>query len=558
MGQQRVLHFRSVACIVLLPLALHAGSGWARPTSSQEAELVVAGWRAESAEPFGARLGIKVADVRIVAAATGVPVYYVVHLSPGGFVVVSADDFVEPILAFTDAETFELSPGDPLAELIARDLTRRLTQAYAGSPGGIRAQSAPAAPSRWYELMARAGALQDELGILGQQTVSDVRITPFVKSRWAQGEICTRPGYNYYTPNHYPAGCAATSIAQVMYYYRRPADGVGQQSFTIRVADANQVALTRGGDGLGGPYRWDDMVAVPSCETTADQREAIGALCYDAGIATRTSYTRDGSSADAFVLADTLRKVFGFSNAINGASEGRNITGGLAGMVNPNLDAHYPVILGITGTTGHAVVVDGYGYDSSTQVRTLYHHLNMGWGGYNDLWYNLPDALDYDTIVSCIYNIFIEGKGEIISGRVVDTAGRPVPGAVVQATLRTRAYAEVTDKNGIYALVKVPSASAYSITAQKLGYFFTRQSITVGTSRNWGDYSGNRWSVDFIGRLAADSDRDNDVDFVDFARLAAGWQMTADAENPSWVSSYLDLMALARNWLTGATPHQRP
>jgi hypothetical protein len=182
----------------------------------------------------------------------------------------------------------------------------------------------------------------------------------------------------------------------------------------------------------------------------------------------------------------------------------------------------------------------------------------MGWGGYNDLWYNLPDVLDYDTVVSCIYNIFVEGKGEIISGRVVDTAGRPIAGTVVKATLRTRAYAEVTDKNGIYALVKVPSASSYTITAEKPGFVFTRQNVTTGTSRHWGDYSGNRWSVDFIGRLAADSDHDNDVDFVDFARLAAGWHRTANADDPSWASGYPDLIALARNWLTGAVPHSQP
>ena len=37
---------------------------------------------------------------------------------------------------------------------------------------------------------------------------------------------------------------------------------------------------------------------------------------------------------------------------------------------------------------GHAVVADGYGY----QHTTLYHHLNMGWNGFDDAWYNLPDV----------------------------------------------------------------------------------------------------------------------------------------------------------------------
>ena len=34
---------------------------------------------------------------------------------------------------------------------------------------------------------------------------------------------------------------------------------------------------------------------------------------------------------------------------------------------------------------GHEVIVDGYGYNSAT----LYHHLNLGWTGMADAWYNL-------------------------------------------------------------------------------------------------------------------------------------------------------------------------
>ena len=57
-------------------------------------------------------------------------------------------------------------------------------------------------------------------------------------------------------------------------------------------------------------------------------------------------------------------------------------------MINPNLDARFPVLLGIIDpqAIGHEVVVDGYGYTSAT----LYHHLNLGWSGTADAWYNLP------------------------------------------------------------------------------------------------------------------------------------------------------------------------
>ena len=90
------------------------------------------------------------------------------------------------------------------------------------------------------------------------------------------------------------------------------------------------------------------------------------------------------------------------------------------------------------GNSGHAVLVDGYGYDQSTRIKTLYHHLNMGWAGYNDLWYNLPEIGDYDTVPACIYNVFPTGTGEIISGRVTDATGWPILGVTVKTTLQAQ------------------------------------------------------------------------------------------------------------------------
>ena len=73
-----------------------------------------------------------------------------------------------------------------------------------------------------------------------------------------------------------------------------------------------------------------------------------------------------------------LVSTFKYANAVKAYNSGNNIGDGLIEMLNPNLDAKDPVILGIKkGLSGHAVVCDGYGYNS----LTLYHHLNRGWSG---------------------------------------------------------------------------------------------------------------------------------------------------------------------------------
>ena len=83
---------------------------------------------------------------------------------------------------------------------------------------------------------------------------------------------------------------------------------------------------------------------------------------------------------------------------------------------------------------GHAILADGYGY----QGGVIYHHLNMGWSGSMDLWYNLPNIEDsgftlFNNIYKCVYNVYPDGDGEIISGRTLDGNGLPVDGVTVTA-----------------------------------------------------------------------------------------------------------------------------
>jgi hypothetical protein len=212
-------------------------------------------------------------------------------------------------------------------------------------------------------------------------------------------------------------------MAQLMRHHQHPATGIGVNEFTIRVDNVEQTAYTRGGDGSGGPYQWSDMVLAHDCSTSEMQRQAIGTLCYDAGVAVKMGYSTGASSASTYAATEAFKTVFKYSHAVRGynwdsvSKDFHNIGPGLNGMVNPNRDAGNPVILAIVREDGgHAVLCDGYGYNSST----LYHHLNMGWYGKYDAWYNLP-TIDsdppYNIITECIYNIFTSDSGEIISGR---------------------------------------------------------------------------------------------------------------------------------------------
>ena len=233
-------------------------------------------------------------------------------------------------------------------------------------------------------------------------------------------------------------------MAQLMRYYQFPSTGIGTASFTIQVEGSPSSYTLLGGDGAGGPYVWSNMPLLPPASPTTTQCQAIGALIADAGATVHMQYATNGSTSDLTDAKTALTGTFHFSSAIKGYNNRSDIGAGLVGMINPNLDAHYPVLLGIEGSdVGHAVVADGYGYSAST----LYHHLNLGWSGTDTAWYALP-LVDpslytntFTVIDGCVYNAYTNGSGEIISGRVLDQISRPVTNATVTCIGRVLAEA---------------------------------------------------------------------------------------------------------------------
>ncbi len=294
-------------------------------------------------------------------------------------------------------------------------------------------------------------------------------------------------------------------MAQLMRYHRYPVVPVGAREFEVVVEhDSNpyQTYTLLGGDGQGGAYNWGLMPYEPGAATSELERQSIGALCFDAGLSVNMRYGPLGSSADITRVAWALKNVFFFQNVVYGWNNFEFIGAGLLNMLNPNLDAGQPVILVLDGDYGqHAVICDGYGYDNGT----MYHHLNLGWGvdyAGDNVWYALPtiDAtLTYNTIEGCLYNIFTQGDGEIISGRITDSYGNPIYGTIITATGAGRIYQTIANRLGIYAIKNVASDATFSIMPYKNGYSFTQRTITTGKSLDNQNTAGNRCEVDFIG-----------------------------------------------------------
>ncbi len=481
--------------------------------AARHAKKLAQAWVAANPKPMGAQLGGEIESVETFSDVNSQPIYHVVYLRPNGFVIVPADDEIEPVICFAQEGSFDPSPDNPLGALVSRDLPGRVNaaraiqkmvrsgkalQSFTQQETDIR-HSGEKAFDKWSKLLNAVDSCSVLTMSLG--SISDIRVAPLLQSKWSQTTVCSNTCYNYYVPNNYPCGCVATAMAQYMRFRQYPTTGVGTGCFTVYVNGTATTKCLRGGDGSGGAYGWTNMTLVPDCTTTLPQRQAIGALTYDAGVAVNMQYTSSSSGAYMNDAAAAMVDTFGYSNTIFGYNSNNTIsTAALNTMINPNLDWGNPVILGIHNSSdGHAIVADGYGYSSST----LYHHLNLGWAGSYDAWYNLPnidDAYDpFNVIDSTLYNIYTTGSGEIISGRVVTTSGALISGATVTATKGSTTYSATTDSNGIYAVAKIPSSSTYTVSVTKTGYSFTSRSASTGLSQDYYSTSGNCWGIDFNG-----------------------------------------------------------
>ena len=538
---------RAIICVTAILILLQLCSSlWALPTTAYDAEMVVTGWLKASPKPLGSDLGRQIMSVETFTDDHGEPAYYVVYLQPSGFVIVSADDLVEPIIAFSGDGTYDSAPETPLGALVTQDLKAR-TAAVRSTfvPMSVLPQAALGdTQKKWshliglaemsnggFELMAIAPVCDDNL--------SDLRVPPLAQSKWGQSNYYDsndqpRACYNYCTPqlinnrgsfveghvDNYPVGCVAIAVAQFMLSQRYPQEPVEPKEFAIFIEGQETDCSLHRGDGPGGAYNWDDMVAVPDDETTDQQRRAIGIICYDAAIAVDTEFGAEGSGASLDNAVKALLETFQYKNAVWAENEGGHVTRThFLSLFNPNLDAGIPVILGFRNSDypwyGHAAICDGYGYNMSI----LYHHLNMGWEGQKDCWYTLPDIagpnmVPYDAITQCVYNTFTDCTGEIISGRIIDANGGPFAGVTVKAQSETDTdvHTAVTNGNGIYALIGLDSDTAYTINPDRLGYDFDLNlgygpdlnNVRTGRSGGGSFVTGNRWGVDFAGYRNSD------------------------------------------------------
>lgn len=210
-----------------------------------------------------------------------------------------------------------------------------------------------------------------------------VVVEPMIEAKWGQGDP-----YNSKCPTFKgkkaPTGCVATAMVQLMFYYKYPEKATGVGYYTLGDA-SHKYSIT-----VNSTYNWNMLKAsyAGSWFMTDEEKENIGQLNYDAGVATHMNYASDGSGSNAFDAANGLSHIFQFDSlAINCVSreccssddEWREV------IIQEFINKHPLIMCGMDKNTGgHAFLIDGI--DAEGLI-----HVNWGWNGSYDGYYNLTD-----------------------------------------------------------------------------------------------------------------------------------------------------------------------
>tara|TARA_Y100001970_G_scaffold50742_1_gene64206 strand:- start:6884 stop:9772 length:2889 start_codon:yes stop_codon:yes gene_type:complete len=301
--------------------------------------------------------------------------FYVIELSPQGFILISYDDLIKPVLAYSFENDFRFdnipSNIDYIFKLYKKQILDQ--QEFRIDPNNeISNEWIKFSRAVDYEPPTRS-------------------VSPLIQARFDQGsswnDMCPEdpdgPGGNVLV------GCVAVSMAQVMHYWSYPEVGYGSHSYN-HWEYGNQYA------NFGNSYY--DYEQMPNNYATTETQE----LLYHCGVAVNMGYGVDGSGANVFGNGNTaeraMKDYFLFQNSMDGVEPWQYGTTAYRELLQNELNNNRPMIyVGYSDDGGHAWNIDGYDGE--------YFHNNWGWGGSQNGYFLLSSLNGFDYSQGALIDI---------------------------------------------------------------------------------------------------------------------------------------------------------
>ena len=310
----------------------------------------------------------------VLSSDSCAPFYLFSDTTKRNFVIVSGDERMKEILAYGELPSCHL--GDmPIA-------LKELLKSY----------------SRQFEhLQNYKGEIYD-----AEFDFKFPEVAPFIKSTWEQGEP-----YNNLCPDNSLSGCVATAMSQVMNYYEYPMKGNGRFSY-ISATNSYSCSFDFGNT----TFDWENVKNHYSSKfsDSKDSRDAIANLTYACGVSVAMDYDQEGSGAYMVDVPYALINFFNYNKNITIKMRDYHSAEEWYAVLCNELLAKRPVIYGGVDSNygGHAFIIDGC-------LTNGKFHLNWGWGGSYDGYYELealdPSMYKFRTGQDMVINVTAEEVG---------------------------------------------------------------------------------------------------------------------------------------------------
>lgn len=311
-----------------------------------------------------------------------------------GFVLVSADDRVKPVLAYSFDGSFNKDNIHPGMEDMLEWYDYQINFAKTHN---VKAKAS--ASEQWTEL----------LNYTPSRGIKNMRnVEPLMLVHYSQGHP-----YNLDCPadanaqnGHVPVGCVAVAMVQVMKYYDFPHNGTGSNGYTDLW---NGYYGYQSADFANTYYNWEGMPLKGNGENGN-----LSQICYHAGVSVEMDYNTNGSGSSTQKAASALRDYFKYDHGVSYQEKSDYSETNYINMLKTQINSGQPMIYSgrPQSGAGHAWNCDGYMNNE--------FHMNWGWEGSGDGYFTLDNLLSQGTIggaqydfsydQACIINIYPESN----------------------------------------------------------------------------------------------------------------------------------------------------
>ena len=460
--------------IVVLAISLFA------ETASYEDALQVANLKLQIQE----KQDYSIADVFEMEDQDGLTLAYIFHLEPAGFIAVSADSDIAPVIGYSFRNNFvsEDTQQNIGYQYLKGDMQLRL-EAIAFTSEEVKNSNR----ILWRNyLTGNIASPQNRDDIWPPEGYSPTG--GWIETQWNQSPT---PYWNFcpldpMTMARSVVGCTATALSQILHFHR----WIGDVSFDntddyysnytnppIHIDD-DYLTLDFPSFPQLNPYLDDLKIAYANYDNPTN--DMISALSFATGVAVKMNYSSNASGASITDAYSALLNKFGYDSATYTS----NINNTFYNNLQNNMMDARPAEFGISasGSGGHAINCDGYNGNEDT------YHLNFGWGGSSNGWFSLPTGMPsgYNIIHNAVINI--EGgavpfhvQGQVyVTGAAADDAYVTIDGPLFFDC-------DVEDPDGYFDILYIYEG-AYQATAiielEQGGYYYETHEVNLDASNN--------------------------------------------------------------------------